>query len=84
MLDEKMEASVQNGADDGTRTRTLCREADFRTTSAFAAAFEAFVVWTVPSPSPEGLRRRPSSLYTFPGHEGPGLGSGLAWSHTAR
>lgn len=36
----------------------------------------AFVVWTVPSPWPEGFRRRPSSLYTFPF---PGLGSGSAW-----
>ena len=41
------------------------READFRTTSAFAAAQRAFVVWTVPSPWPSGFRRRPSSLYTF-------------------
>ena len=24
-----------------------------------------FVVWTIPSPWPEGCRRRPSSLYTF-------------------
>jgi len=32
------------------------------TTSAFAAALTAFVVWTIPSPSKGCL---PSSLYTF-------------------
>ena len=41
----------------------------------FRRRLMAFVVWTVPSPWPEGFRRRPSSLYTFP--DG-GLGSGLA------
>ena len=46
-------------------------DADFRTTSAFAAPVPrtAFVVWTIPSPcprgGPRGFRRRPSSLYTF-------------------
>jgi hypothetical protein len=39
------------GADGGTRTRTPFQGADFRTTSAFAAARNrAFVVWTIPSP----------------------------------
>ena len=34
---------------------------------------KAFVVWTIPSPWPESCRRRPSSLYTFPGRPSPGL-----------
>jgi hypothetical protein len=42
--------SLRDGADGGSRTRILFREADFRTTSAFAAAARAFVVWTIPSP----------------------------------
>ena len=33
----------------------------------------AFVVWTIPSPWPQGRRRRPSSLYTFPGRSSQGL-----------
>ena len=32
----------------------------------FRRRLMTFVVWTVPSPLPEGFRRRPSSLYTFP------------------
>src|SRR5947199_10589690 len=40
----------KSGADGGSRTRIPFREADFRTTSAFAAAARAFVVWTIPSP----------------------------------
>lgn len=43
-------ARNEGGADGGTRTRIPFREADFRTTSAFAAATLAFVVWTIPSP----------------------------------
>ena len=39
-----------NGADGGTRTPTPVRGADFHTTSTFAAASPAFVVWTIPSP----------------------------------
>ena len=39
-----------SGADGGTRTPTPLRRADFRTTSTFAAAVLAFVVWTIPSP----------------------------------
>jgi hypothetical protein len=41
----------KDGADGGTRTHTPFQGADFRTTSAFAAARKkAFVVWTIPSP----------------------------------
>src|ERR1700676_1371503 len=47
-----------------TRTRTLFRAADFRTTMTFATA-RAFVVWTVPWPCADAGRPRPSSLYTF-------------------
>ena len=34
----------------------------------FSSAHARFAVWTIPSPSPgwSGLRRCPSSLYTFP------------------
>ena len=39
---------------------------DFLTTSAFAAAHRAFVVWTIPSPWRFRVRCCPSSLYTFP------------------
>src|SRR3954447_6130729 len=65
------------GADGGSRTRTLVREADFRTTSAFAAALTGvrgldypFAVPRVPR-----FRRRPSSLYTVPTRVGLGSGS---------
>ena len=58
-------------------------EADFRTTSAFAAAApdRAGVrgldyPFAIAAAVAAGLRRRPSSLYTFPG--APGLGSGSA------
>nr|AZF85536.1 hypothetical protein KADIGFNM_00199 [Salmonella enterica subsp. enterica serovar London]AZF85703.1 hypothetical protein KADIGFNM_00366 [Salmonella enterica subsp. enterica serovar London] len=43
----------------------------------FRRRLMTFVVWTVPSPLPEGFRRRPSSLYTFP--EGAWLGIGLGY-----
>ena len=68
------------GADGGTRTRIPFREADFRTTSAFAAATLAFVVWTIPSPWPFDRRRRPSSLYTFPRGACLRIGLGRAFS----
>ena len=70
----------QDGADGGTRTRIPFREADFRTTSAFAAASWAFVVWTIPSPRPSDRRRHPSSLYTFPGGAWLGIGLGRTLS----
>ena len=70
----------ENGADGGTRTRIPFREADFRTTSAFAAASWAFVVWTIPSPWPSDRRRHPSSLYTFPGGAWLGIGLGRTLS----
>ena len=59
-------------------SRAFAGPTDFHTTSAFAAAALAFVVWTIPSPS-GAFRRRccPSSLYTFPADAVPsGLGSG--------
>ena len=52
-----------------------CGPTDFHTTSAFAAADSAFVVWTIPSPWRRRVRCCPSSLYTFP--DSLGLGSGL-------
>ncbi len=64
------------GADDGTRTRTLTEKQIF-VPPDFRRRLMTFVVWTVPSPLPEGFRRRPSSLYTFP--EGAWLGIGLGY-----
>ena len=52
------------------------READFRTTSAFAAAFRRSWSGLSLHHGLSSRRRRPSSLYTFPER---GLGSGLAW-----
>src|ERR1700704_3113754 len=74
------DAENEDGADGGTRTRIPFREADFRTTSAFAAASSAFVVWTIPSPRPSDRRRHPSSLYTFPGGAWLGIGLGRTLS----
>src|SRR5260221_9317398 len=60
------------GADGGARTRTPLREADFRTTSAFAAASSLCLPGGVRgldypfALARKSLRRRPSSLYTFP------------------
>ena len=34
--------------------------------TVFTAAHQAFVVWTIPSPSRDSFRCCPSSLYTFP------------------
>lgn len=44
----------------------------------FRRRLMTFVVWTVPSPLPEGFRRRPSSLYTFP-RRGASSGIGLGY-----
>jgi len=68
----------QGGADGGTRTRTPRRDADFRTTSAFAATPRgAFVVWTIPSPWPARGAVGAARLVSTPSR-GSGLGSGSA------
>ncbi len=72
------------GADGGSRTPTALRPTDFLTIYGFRRPCRSamstsarFVVWTIPSPyrgSEPGLRRCPSSLYTFPsGMFHPGL-----------
>ena len=61
--------SACDGARGRSRTDTLLRAADFRTTSTFVAPahrLRGFVVWSTPSPWPHGCRCPPSALYTFP------------------
>ena len=55
-----------DGADGGTRTRTLEYEKQIFIPPRLSPPPEGvFVVWTIPSPWPKSCRRRPSSLYTF-------------------
>ena len=54
-----------DGADGGTRTRTLENEKQIFIPPRLSPPPGVFVVWTIPSPWPKGCRRRPSSLYTF-------------------
>jgi hypothetical protein len=63
-------ALLERGPGDLVRTTglepVLSQRSRFSYHLDFRRRLSAFVVWTVPSPWPEGFRRRPSSLYTFP------------------